>query len=193
MKNYIQKLNDLLKYYPKDIILYSPKDIKLLSKVCSKLPGSFNSQLFDFLKITNGASIMDYCFFGVQNQKLGSNFDKNVLDYWISHNHIAGLVIPFMCTSSSSCFGYLLKWNDNNKLPIVYFTKEPTETKLVGCCFEVFFETFLNDVKENLENGESIEINSDNWPLDIEHWLKSDLEIKEIVNHPLIIEVLNSR
>jgi hypothetical protein len=192
MKNYIEKLKDLANKYPNDVRLYPPKDLKNLAKLPGKIPGSFNKQIFDFLKVTNGASILDYCFYGYQNPKLGLNIEKNSVDYWVTHNHIAGLIIPFMSSSSGQNFGYLIKWTETSNQPIVYFTDDPRHTTLIASSFDLFLQVFLIDVEECLKRGEDIEVDIQGWPTDFTHWLEADPSLKELKDHPLVLETVNS-
>lgn len=116
----LQKLFALKASYPHDIILY-PQDIKNLMKLPGRIPGNFDSQLLDFLKLTNGASILDYCFYGFKNNKLKIGFDENLMNKWVTFGHIAGSVIPFMSNSSGVNFGYLKDIIINGSHPIVFF------------------------------------------------------------------------
>lgn len=52
------KLIELSNRYPKDVILYN-QDVKNLMKLPARIPGEFDKQLLEFLKITNGALTLD--------------------------------------------------------------------------------------------------------------------------------------
>lgn len=138
-----EKLVDLAQLYPKDIVMYN-QDLKLLMKLPGRIPGEFDKELLDFLKITNGALILDYRFYGFKNLQLSPSLDQNLKDKWYEWQHIAGNVIPFVGSSSSFGFGYLDGITINGSHPIVYFTEFPEDITVVASGFDVFFNEFLN-------------------------------------------------
>ena len=191
IENYTKKLQDLSNSFPSDVILYPPQSLRDISKVLGRAPGNLNKDLLEFLKVTNGASILDYCFYGCKNNKLGMNLEKDSIEYWTSHNHIAGLLFTFMSTSSGEHFGYLIE-SIYGKQPIFFFTDDPKDTALLASSLENFLNVFLDDCKESLINGEDVQIVSDGWPSDFDHWMQSDSDLGEMIKHPKVLEVLNS-
>jgi hypothetical protein len=148
-------------------------------KLPGRIPGIFDSQLLDFLKFTNGASILDYCFYGFKNNRLRIGFDENLMNKWASFGHIAGSVIPFMSNSSGINFGYLKDVMLNNHHPIVFFNQFKEDTSLISLSFKSFFGSFLDRVEECLLNGNSVEIEEIGWPIDTKYWQTLDAEIKD--------------
>lgn len=177
-----EKLLELSKKYPKDVVLYN-QDLRNIMKLPGKIPGEFDNQLLDFLKITNGALIMDYRFYGFKNLLLTPSMNQNIMDKWYEWQHIAGTVIPFIGSSTNIGFGYLDGIPIHGSHPIVYFTEFPEDTTLVASGFDAFFNVFLDYVELSLENGENIEIDIDDWPFDINKLIEKD---------PLLLQVSES-
>ncbi|WP_343531981.1 hypothetical protein [Pedobacter sp.] len=177
-----KKLDELAHKYPKDVVLYQ-QDLKTLMKLPGRIPGEFDLQLLDFLKITNGASILDYRFYGFKNILFTPSFDQNLKDKWYEWQHIAGVIVPFMGSSTNIGFGYLKEVTFKGGHPIVYFSEFPEDTSVVASGFDVFFNDFLYNVEASLAFGNNIEIDLDDWPFNVEKAKEKD---------PLLLEVLMS-
>jgi hypothetical protein len=123
--------------------------------------------LLEFLKYTNGASILDYCFMGFKNPRLGVDLDKFMLSFWSSQQHFAGEVMGFVTTSASETFGYLINITDSEgRHPIVYTTYDE-KLYLIGSSFNSFMQTFIQDLVDTLKNTKEaipMEIEKNNWP-----------------------------
>lgn len=176
----LQKLFALKASYPHDIILY-PQDIKNLMKLPGRILGNFDSQLLDFLKLTNGASILDYCFYGFENNKLKIGFDENLMNKWVTFGHIAGSVVPFMSNSSGVNFGYLKDIIINGSHPIVFFNQFKEDTLIIASSFESFLRSFLDRIEESVLNGNSVEIEEIGWPSDSKYWQIMDPHIDKVL------------
>lgn len=171
----------------KQITLYRNFDVNNVLKGIGRVPGKFDNELLEFLKFTNGASIFDYCFLGFKNNRLGVNIDKLFLELWFTDNQLAGHMMPFMTTSLGDSFGYLLDLSDDyGRHPIVYYSGDGiNELHVIGSSFEAFMTTFLQDVQETLtkSNGEMIIlIEKDGWPINAEHWLSRDEQLRKLHN-----------
>jgi hypothetical protein len=183
MKEIFEKLQ-ALSLLSNQIILYKG-DVKDTMKGIGRVVGKFDSDLLEFLKITNGASILDYCFMGFKNKKLGYDIDKFMGDFWMSNNRMAGHFLPFMITSTGDVFGYLTDVVDmNGRHPIGYYNSSRDETlSIIGSSFGNFMKTFLEDIEETLIKNESdflLNIVKNEWPLAIDHWLENDDDLKEL-------------
>lgn len=186
-----EKLVELAKKYPKDVVLYD-QALKVLMKLPGRIPGEFDKELLSLLKITNGALILDYRFYGFKNMHLTPSLDQNLKDKWYEWQHIAGNVVPFIGSSSSYGFGYLYKITFNGRHPIVYFTEFPEETTIVASSFEVFFNEFLNLVELSLIKGNNIEIDEDDWPFSISNLIEKDTLLLQLIESDDVKNVIDS-
>ncbi len=186
MNDVIEKL-EKLSVTNDSITLYKPLDLKNLYKGVGRTIGEFNKELLELLKITNGASILDYCLLGFKNNKLGTDIDKLVYELWSSNDNLAGTFIGFMLDNIGGTFGYLIgsEFEKLNYKPIGYSNpEEPEILYIIGSSFRNFFLNFLDDVKYTIESNDSTEllvnIEIENWPLDIDHWVQKDPELNKV-------------
>jgi len=184
MKSVNEKL-EILSKKSEQIVLYKNFEIKDLMKGVGKVPGIFDKDLLEFLKFTNGASIFDYCFLGFKNSKLGTGIDKLIPDLWESNPMLSSRFIPFMITSTSDVFGYLNNFSDGSRGHLIAYYNENYEDRLyvIGSSFEHFMSTFLIDVEKTLESSSEkfiYGIDDDDWPINIEHWMKNDLDLSQL-------------
>jgi hypothetical protein len=181
MINIIEKLT-ILSNQNKYIRLYKPNPHALENGV-NRLDHRIDSQLLDFLKFTNGASILDYCFFGFGNRRLGSDIDDNIRSFKIAYPELAQYFLPFMSTSTGDEFGYLKGFTgDLGFHPIAYFNNSyPDQVYLIATSYSHFMTTFLTDIeqelKANVTNELLLGINLDDWPTNLHHWLLEDLQL----------------
>ena len=181
--NNIEKVKILSEKH-KEIVLYPDVKTKVLFSGIGRVPGTFNKELIEFLKFTNGASIMDYCMLGFKNRQLGTDIDKFVLELWGSNDCLTGKVVGFMINSTGDTFGYLIGSEFETlsfKNPIVYNNEQaPNELYVIGTSFNKFMNTFLNDVEQTiLSSSEDLLLGVElpNWPIDVEHWKKNDVDL----------------
>ncbi|HEY5749430.1 MAG TPA: SMI1/KNR4 family protein [Chryseolinea sp.] len=168
------------------IVLYQDFDFDATLKRVGQMPVKFDTQLLSFLRFSNGVSIFDYCFMGFKNNQLGIDIDENVEELKFATDILTDEFVAFMGTSSSDLFGYLLNMVDaHGNHPIAYNNlNEPRKVFVIASSFEGFMHTFLDDVEDMLDrypNGEFLlEIENENWPRNVEHWLKSDTDLREL-------------
>ena len=186
-----EKLIELSNRYPKDVKLYNQDIIKLM-KLPGQIPGDFDPQLLEFLKLTNGALILDYRFYGYKNIEFTPSLHQNMRDRWYEWQHIAGTIIPFVGSSSSFGFGYLEKLPFQGSHPIVYFSEFPEDTTIVGSGFNIFFNIFINYVELSLIQGDNIEVDIDEWPFNTEKLCHLDPYFAEIINSSKVINMIDS-
>jgi hypothetical protein len=156
-------------------------------KGIGKVPGKFDTELLEFLKFTNGASILDYCFLGFKNHNLVADIDKFMLQCWGTNILLAGRFLPFMITSTGDIFGYLIDIVDEfGRHPVLYYSDNDHETfYIIGSSFASFMRTFISDLQEALnknKEGLQLGIDQDDWPIDLTHWLEHDKRLKVIYN-----------
>ncbi len=182
--NFIEKLVEL-KELTKFITLYEIVNSKNIYTGIGRIPGDLNKEILNFLKLSNGASILDYCFLGIKNQKLGASIDEFYQELWTSNNLLAGKVIPFMINSVGDIFGYLIGNGSNGE--IIYYNEEvDNKIWIIGSSFNQFFKTFLEDVEITIVNSQKeliLSVGIPNWPTDTEHWIKGNQELLEVYEH----------
>lgn len=179
----LEKLQSLSQH--SDQIVFYKVDAKNTLKGVGRVIGKFDPELLEFLKLTNGASIFDYCFMGFKNTKLGYDIDKYTGDFWMSNNRLAGHFLPFMITSTGDNFGYLIDVVDKEgRHPIGYYSNLTRDkVYMIGSSFGNFMKTFLIDVEETLKNNKGdfiVNIDRPDWPINIDHWLVNDEELRRL-------------
>lgn len=115
-------------------------DLRVIMKGIGRVIGKFDSELLEFLKHTNGATVFDYCFMGFKNPKLGVDIDKFMMELWPSNSMLAGRFLPFMGTSTSDNFGYLIDIIDEKgRHPIAYYSDLDRErVHVIASSFQKF-------------------------------------------------------
>jgi len=141
----------------------------------------------EFLKYSNGASILDYCLLGAMTTNIASiteiynDFSSQKIYQWHKEHFISFLVssqamdIGFVRKGTwKRCVAFMSNSDDNTVLPI-------------ASTFDTFMDSFLTDVKKTLLSWKSFQTEdlpysiSDNWPLDLESWCKNDFYLKEML------------
>lgn len=183
MDSVIKILSELVRAYSNRITLYKNVDLKILMKSIGKVPGKFDSDLLELLKFTNGASILDYCFLGFKNPRLGVDIDKFMFELWSSHEFTAGRVLGFMITSTSETFGYLIDVvDDKGRHPIVYCS-DNRKLYLLASSFSAFMISFVGEISDTLKNTTQalpLYIEKEGWPKDTSYWKSNDPDLEEI-------------
>ena len=191
MEKIISKLKELSSR-SNQIVLYNPNVVNVMKGI-GRVIGKFDSQLLEFLKYTNGASVFDYCFMGFKNPRLGVDIDKFSKELWMCNNRLAGQFIPFMSTSSGDNFGYLVDvFNKGGDHPIVYYSDSADDSLyFVGSCFSKFMNTFLEDVEYTLSKHHGkfmLGIDIEYWPVVKDHWIKNDDELRALLDNGIMYE-----
>jgi len=158
-------------------------NVKDIAKGVGRITGKFDSELFDFLKLTNGAKIFDYRFLGFKSKKKGVDMDKYTLDLWAVNHRLAGRFVPFAATSTGENFGYLIDIIDKSgRHPVVYYSSSKEDhLYMVGSSFYAFMETFLDDVQKTLDSSQEsfvTGIEDPEWPKNVSHWLDRDTALQ---------------
>ncbi|NEN75793.1 SMI1/KNR4 family protein [Pelistega sp. NLN82] len=162
LENNILSKIDKLSLKSKYVKKYPSDPIKIIKGV-GNITGEINKQHVDFLKKTNGASILDYCFWGIKNSNL---FPRNIYDemsnVWYK-NPLTSL--SFWCIAGNSAgeyFGYIPQKDSKGNHFIAYLNKiSSSEIHLVSSSFNIFMSKFLDEV--------SIKISDDEESLDIDY------------------------
>lgn len=108
METIITNIEKLAKVSPY-IKLYKTFGSDVILRNIGKITGEVDKQHIDFLLNTNGASILDYCFLGMKNRKLGANVYENIRELWQADSLLTFRFWGIVGTSCGENFGYLDK------------------------------------------------------------------------------------
>ena len=175
--NILDRINKLSMSSPY-IKKYSSNPANIL-KGMGNIIGEIDKQHIEFLKLTNGASILDYCFLGFKNPNLyPRNIYEEMLEVW--HNNPLTSNI-FWCIAGNSIgeyFGYIPKKDSKGNHFIAYFTnKNPDEIILVSSSFNIFINKFIDAVFDRIiEDNEALDIDY-SFFLDINKITMNDVEL----------------
>jgi hypothetical protein len=146
------------------------------------------SEWLEFLRYTNGASLLDYCFLGAMTTRIASISEVNLelwrFNPWAREHFLSflgdstGMAIGFVRRDQEArCIGYMREMYDTVVLPI-------------ASSFTTFISSFLEDVQITLRTwkpqlGEEIpyEIKTqDLWPWDLKPFCERDLRVKAMLD-----------
>ncbi|VEI57046.1 Uncharacterised protein [Pasteurella multocida] len=127
-------------------------DVVNVMKGIGRITGETDKQYIEFLKLTNGMSILDYCFWGIKNSRL---YPKNIYDeilyLWSKHNLTS---LYFWCVAGNSegeYFGYIPIKDDKGNHFIAYFNEShPEQLIILSSSFEKFLESFFSVISTSL-------------------------------------------
>lgn len=152
----IKKINQLTTK-SKYIKLYEENPLKIL-RGQGKIIGDIDELHLNFLKKTNGLSLLDVCFLGFKNTRL---YPANIYDemsYLWSKDCTTTLV--FWCIAGNSVgeyFGYISKRNHNREHYIAYYNEnKPGNIKIVSSNFNIFIYKLLLNVEEEITRDPNI-------------------------------------
>ncbi|GAB4043466.1 SMI1/KNR4 family protein [Spirosoma jeollabukense] len=181
MEGILERLNQLSLRYPEDITLYphtKESHLKVVKGI-GRIPDKFNPYLLEFLKFTNGASILDYCFMGFKNRQLGIDLDTYMLDFWFEHNRYA-FALPFMRNTQKEHFCLWMEPGETFH-SVVYIDMNVEGNPVpIASTFYHFIDTFVRDLADSLLKGETLYITENHWPLNQAHWLKNDPNLEKV-------------
>jgi hypothetical protein len=175
--NILDRINELSVRTPY-IKKYSSNPVNIL-KGMGNIIGEIDKQHIEFLKLTNGASILDYCFWGFKNPNLyPRNIYEEMLEVWHNNPLTSNF---FWCIAGNSIgeyFGYIPKKDSEGNHFIAYFTnKTPDKLILVSSSFNIFINKFIDAVSDRIrEDNESLDIDY-SFFLDINRIASNDIEL----------------
>jgi hypothetical protein len=186
-----EQLEQLKQAFPEAVKIYrSATDVEILqtqdalnlniSDIVSEWP--------EFLRYTNGASLLDYCFLGAMTTRIASISEVNLelwrFNPWAREHFLAflgdstGMGIGFVRQGQEvRCIGYMREMYDMIVLPI-------------ASSFTSFISSFLEDVQVTLRTwkpqpGEEIpyEIKTqDLWPWDLKPFCERDPKLRAMLD-----------
>lgn len=181
MKELIDRIKDISKT-SKYVTLFQEFDKKIIFKGIGKIPGDFDKEYLEFLQYTNGASILDYCFLGIKNNKLGVNLYGNITDLWVDDCMLSSAFWGIVSNSSGENFGYINLLNKKGSHYIGYYsTNNPEHVNLVASSFKIFLNKLLTQVELAIKNDcEAINIDN-NFFLNFDLLVQDDDELLDYI------------
>lgn len=180
MKEILIRIADLKTKYT---CLYTDFDNNFIMKHVGKIPGIVDSEHVYFLKETNGASILDYCFFGLKNKKLGANVYDVMIDLWYGDNSLSQKFWGMIATSTGEYFGYLDKENNSGGHFVGYYNSNmPEKVYIVASSFSVFLDKFLSKIEVELsKNNEILDMDEKYWSMNVNALIENDPEMQAYI------------
>ncbi|MCL1916781.1 MAG: SMI1/KNR4 family protein [Peptococcaceae bacterium] len=172
----LKKLSAISAY----VQLYEDFDNSVVLKHMGKITGEIDRPYIDFLMLTNGASVLDYCFFGFKNKNLGGNLYDNVTDLWRDDNLLTFRFWSCIGDSIGNSFGYLDKKNTSGGHYFGYHSLySPGKVYLVSSSFSVFMEKFLSQIELAVaKNKNAIGLEGNDWFMDRARLIEHDKEME---------------
>lgn len=179
METIITNIEKLAKVSPY-IKLYKTFGSDVILRNIGKITGEVDKQHIDFLLNTNGASILDYCFLGMKNRKLGANVYENIRELWQADSLLTFRFWGIVGTSCGENFGYLDKLDNSGNHYIGYYSiSEPEHIYFVASSFNIFINKFLKQIELALIiDKDAINIDND-WFLNPQKLIIDDIEIAQ--------------
>jgi hypothetical protein len=164
----------------KSVVLFPPADVRRIYRSIGKLPGPFDETLLSFYRLSNGASLLDYCVAGCKNRRLVDVAD-HTLGLWATNSMLALDFVAFMTTSAGQEFGYLDETERNGSHVVAVLPDLSSQGVLpISSSINRFFQV----VVEKLENTsvtrpEALYINDPpSWPFELREWLDGDADLE---------------
>jgi hypothetical protein len=150
-----------------------------------KITGEIDNQYIEFLKITNGASILDYCFLGLKNNQLGINLYENHRELWMTDYNLSQKYWACIGDSAGNTFGYLDKKNEFGDHYFGYYSiYESRKIYLVASSFKIFMDKFLTQIENILKiDPNAIALDNNNWFLEKTELIKNDIEMQKFLDN----------
>lgn len=179
MQNILNRIEKLESNSPY-IKLYKDFGKDIILRNMGKITGEIDTQYIDFLKETNGASILDYCFLGLKNNKLGANLYENHRELWLSNNILTLKFWACIRDSAGNTFGYLDKKNETGDHYFGYYsTNDSDDVYLVASSFKIFMDKFLTQIEKVLKiNPNAIALENYDWFMNKDQLITNDLEMQ---------------
>jgi hypothetical protein len=179
MQNIIKRL-DKLATTSKYVKLYKNFDRNIIFENMLKIPGEIDNPYIDFLTITNGASILDYCFIGFKNTSLAIDLCANVTDLWKVDSFLSNRFWGCICDSIGNSFGYVDKQNQFGGHYFGYHSmNDLRHIYLVASSFSIFMDKFLSQIEATVsKNKNAISFDNNDWFMERDALFKQDEEIE---------------
>lgn len=156
-------------------------DIKMLLRTENGIPGfTIPKTLKEIYKISNGFSLLDYCFIGARGSK--PDIETITFGLWNTNDCLNLDFVSLITTSYNLNVGFLKKIKNKSNEHYIAFNDDILEDSLVviSSSIELFLYRFFNLIKEftPFKKNEFC-INDDLWLYDMTWWLDNDPELVE--------------
>ena len=177
------KLLRLHELFPEVVRLYQPvviNQIRQTENMIGLRLSDLDVSWHEFLEISNGASILDYCLAGAMTSHIASIASVNKMFQneerfsWLQKHFTC-----FMVDSSSMNIGFV---RDGLRMRCVAFLGEPSDMSVlpIASSFNAFMQTFLLEVESTLGSRKLLPGKkwpyaiSEFWPLNLSFWCDND-------------------
>lgn len=168
-----------LSHAAKPVVLYPPADARLIARSTGKLPGPFDEELLSLYRLSNGASVLDYCIAGCKNRRL-ADVAEHTIGLWAANDLLALDFVGFMTTSAGQEFGYLHD-TASEGTHVVAVLPELGADGLLPLASTVgrFFENFVRNLEATIAaHASALYINEPPaWPFELVDWLRTDPDL----------------
>jgi hypothetical protein len=158
------------------VVLYPPADARLIARSTGSLPGPFDEELLSLYRLSNGASVLDYCIAGCKNRRL-ADIAEHTLGLWAANDLLALDFVGFMTTSAGQEFGYLHD-TASGGTHVVGVLPELGAGGLLPIASSIgrFFENFIGNLEATIAAHPSALYITEPpaWPLNLVDWLQTD-------------------
>lgn len=184
MQNIIDRIQKLAKLSP-HINLYKNFGKEIILKHMGKITGEIDNEYIEFLKISNGASILDYCFLGLKNNALGINLYENNRELWKIDCNLTFKFWGCIGDSTGNSFGYLDKKDESGNHYFGYYSiNEQAKIYLVASSFSIFMDKFLTEIERTLKtNPKAIGLDNNDWFMERTRLLENDDEMVNFIKN----------
>jgi hypothetical protein len=184
-----QKLFDLRREFPELIKLYPPASREQIEQTEQKLGlrlAELDPAWVEFLSMTNGASILDYCLVGAMSSQIASIAEINIELWSINKgNRIEGNFVTFLGSSSPTDIGFMKI--DRRKCVALLSTPMETAVLPIASSFDAFMDSFIADFEEVASSWKRTQSKKipytlpGKWPLDLTSWCVRDKALTKLL------------
>jgi hypothetical protein len=188
-------LTQLQQQFPEAIKLYRPATTDQISQTeqCLGLKlAEMDPDWLELLRLTNGASVLAYCYMGAMTSHIASITEVNTelwaieLYRWVKERFVC-----FLRDCSPMMIGFV---REGRRMRCIAFLSEPTDTVVlpIASSFKAFMSSFLHDVETALQlwkpvPGEEWPYGiSDIWPLDLKSWCDRDPALRTMLQQGVL-------
>lgn len=178
MEKVLHQLSSLSFAFPKTVKMYKPIGARQLEVQTNTLEYEILPELRKVYAITDGISILDYCFLGLSNRKIQGLIDCNEM-LWLNYSGLRNTFIVFMATSVGDYFGYAR--GKDGKVYVGHLNM-PSDSEIIwiSSSIEAFMYSLVEEIGLILNDlhKEEFLISNSGWPRNVKYWLERDDDLK---------------
>ena len=190
-----EQLDLLQQAFPQAIKIYQPAtatQILQTEQLLGLKLSDVDPSWLDFLRLTNGASVLDYCIMGAMTSHIENIADANRRLWNLNlYDWLRKHFICFLGTSSPMMIGFV---REGRRTRCIAFLAELTDNAVlpIASSFETFVGCFLQDVETTLRTWKPLlgeewpYAISDTWPLELKSWYQRDPKLKTMLQEGVL-------